>query len=425
MGVREGLLALLDREPAHGYQLKTGFEAATGGVWSLNVGQVYATLDRLERDGLVVSDTGSGQKAYRITDAGADELGAWWDAVPGDNPPPRDELMVKVLLAVAHDRDRALDVITNQRNALDDAVATTAAFVVVGPAIDGTQRACRSARRPARRRCARGARRSRSPLARPLRGTTRRGAQGRGEVNPLLELRQVDKHYGTGAGTVHALRGVSLAIDAGELVAVRGPSGCGKSTLLHLAGGLDDPNSGHVFFDGRAVDAMNAVARAELRRRDIGYVFQRLNLVTSLTAVENVALPLELDGAGRRDARARALDALRSAGLTDELDRYPDDYSGGEQQRIAIARAIVGHHRLLLADEPTGSLDTTTGDAVIELLASLPAHHGTAVVLVTHEPRYAAWADRVVSLRDGQVTDVAVAPNFDAEPIPPFAGTAP
>jgi putative ABC transport system ATP-binding protein len=155
---------------------------------------------------------------------------------------------------------------------------------------------------------------------------------------------------------------------------------------------------------------MNAPERAALRRRDVGYVFQRLNLVASLTAIENVTLPLELDGVGGREARVRAIEVLNGVGLEHHLDRYPDDFSGGQQQRIAIARAIVGTRRLLLADEPTGSLDTATGDAVIELLAALPAQHGTTVVLVTHEPRYAAWADRVVSMRDGRVVDIAVAP---------------
>jgi putative ABC transport system ATP-binding protein len=234
-------------------------------------------------------------------------------------------------------------------------------------------------------------------------------------MNPLLEFVDVVKSYGAGITEVRALTDVSLAIAPGELVAVRGPSGCGKSTLLHLAGGLEDPSAGRVLVDGRDVRGMNATERAALRRRDVGYVFQRLNLISSLTAIENVTLPLELDGAGRREARVRAIEVLNGVGLDDQLDRYPDDFSGGQQQRIAIARAIVGTRRLLLADEPTGSLDTTTGDAVIELLAGLPAAHGTAVVLVTHEPRFAAWADRVVSMRDGRIVDIAVAPDLVAD----------
>lgn len=228
-------------------------------------------------------------------------------------------------------------------------------------------------------------------------------------MTPILEFHDVVKSYGAGPLEVRALTDVSLAIAPGEFVAVRGPSGCGKSTLLHLAGALEDPSAGRVVVDGRDLHTFSPPERAELRRRDVGYVFQRLNLVPGLTAIENVMLPLELDGLGGREARARALDALNSVGLDHHLDRYPDDFSGGQQQRIAIARGIVGTRRLLLADEPTGSLDTRTGDGVIELLANLPAQRGAAVVLVTHEPRYAAWADRVVSMRDGRVVDVTVA----------------
>jgi putative ABC transport system ATP-binding protein len=237
-------------------------------------------------------------------------------------------------------------------------------------------------------------------------------------MNPLLELVDVVKSYGSGPSEVRALTDVSFSVGSGEFVAVRGPSGCGKSTLLHLAGGLEDPTAGRVLVDGNDLSTMSASRRATLRRRDVGYVFQNLNLVAALTAIENVMLPLELDGVGRRDARAQAIDALRAVDLDQRLDRYPDDFSGGQQQRIAIARAIVGTRRLLLADEPTGSLDTTTGDAVIGLLAALPAERNTSVVLVTHEPRYAAWADRVVSMRDGRIVDVAVAPEGDATTVP-------
>ena len=224
-------------------------------------------------------------------------------------------------------------------------------------------------------------------------------------TNPILEMIDVVKSFGRGPTETRALSGVSLHIEPAEFVAIMGPSGCGKSTLLHLAGGLEEPSAGRVLVDGRDVSQLGINERADLRRRDVGYVFQRLNLIPALTAVENVMLPLELDGVVVRQARQRAIEALHQTGLTHHLDRYPDDFSGGQQQRIAIARSIVGTRRLLLADEPTGSLDTMSGDEVIELLSGLPASHGTAVMLVTHEPHFASWADRVLFMRDGSIVD--------------------
>jgi putative ABC transport system ATP-binding protein len=224
-------------------------------------------------------------------------------------------------------------------------------------------------------------------------------------MTPILEFVDVVKSYGQGHAEVYALRGVSFAIAPGEIVAVMGPSGCGKSTMLHLAGALEEPSAGRVLVDGNDLGDMSRAEQAALRRRDVGYVFQRLNLVPSLTAVENVMLPLELDGTGAKAARRSALEVLRAVGLDDHLDRYPDDFSGGQQQRIATARAIVGERRLLLADEPTGSLDTLNSDQIIEMLAELPDRYGTAVVLVTHEPRFASYADRIVFLRDGVIVD--------------------
>ena len=195
---------------------------------------------------------------------------------------------------------------------------------------------------------------------------------------PMLELVDVVKSYGQGETEVYALRDITLTVAPGEIVAVMGPSGCGKSTLLHLAGALEMPSAGRVRVGGHELASMSRDAQATLRRRDVGYVFQRLNLVPSLTAVENVMLPLELDGVAKRAARDAAIDALHMVGLTHHLERFPDDFSGGQQQRIAIARALVGERRLLLADEPTGSLDTMNSDQIIELLAALPepARHG-------------------------------------------------
>ncbi|WP_406029748.1 ABC transporter ATP-binding protein [Nocardioides sp. NBC_00163] len=223
---------------------------------------------------------------------------------------------------------------------------------------------------------------------------------------PVLRLTDVSRVHGTGAAEVHALRGVSLAAYAGELVAIMGPSGSGKSSLLTIAGGLDSPSSGSVEVDGQDLDEAGVSGRAKLRRTSIGYVFQDFNLIPALTAAENVALPLELDGAGRRSARAAARTALEEVGLDGFADRFPDEMSGGQRQRIAIARAIVGERRLILADEPTGALDTETGEDILKLIRAR-CDAGAAGVLVTHEPRYASWADRVIYVRDGLVVDEA------------------
>jgi putative ABC transport system ATP-binding protein len=220
----------------------------------------------------------------------------------------------------------------------------------------------------------------------------------------ILELRGVHRTHGTGETAVHALRGIDLAVAAGELVAVMGPSGSGKSTLLNLAGGLDSPSQGEVLVEGEVLGTLNRKQLARIRRRHVGYVFQDLNLLASLTAVENVALPLELDGMGVRKARKLAATALDEVGLAELAPRFPDEMSGGQQQRVAIARALVGERRLVLADEPTGALDSQTGEAVLRLLRSR-VDAGAAGVLVTHEARHAAWADRVVFLRDGVVVD--------------------
>ena len=221
---------------------------------------------------------------------------------------------------------------------------------------------------------------------------------------PVLLLSGVTREHRQGDEVVQALRGVDLAVHAGELVAVMGPSGSGKSTLLHLAGGLDRPTSGSVFVEGRDLAGLRPAEVAAVRRRSAGYVFQDLNLIPALTAQENVALPRELDGIGGRRARKEALAALEELGVGELADRFPDDMSGGQQQRVAIARALVGPRRLLLADEPTGALDSATGEEILRVLRAR-CQAGAAGVLVTHDARHAAWADRVVFLRDGVVVD--------------------
>jgi len=228
-------------------------------------------------------------------------------------------------------------------------------------------------------------------------------------MTAALELRRVSKVYGSGPTEVQALCEVDLSVRGGELVAVMGPSGSGKSTLLTIAGSLEEPTSGGVLVGGAALSGMSRNERARMRRRSIGYVFQDFNLLAGLTAVENVALPLELDGVGGRAAHAMGLQALTELGLADRADRYPDELSGGERQRVAIARAMVGDRHLLLADEPSGALDSVNGEAVMRLLRAA-CHRGVAGVVVTHDAQLAAWADRVVFLRDGRVVDQTALP---------------
>lgn len=229
-----------------------------------------------------------------------------------------------------------------------------------------------------------------------------------------LELRDVSKTYGTGAAEVQALAHVDLVVEAGSLVAVMGPSGSGKSSLLTIAGSLEEPTSGEVVVEGARLADLTRDQRARLRRRGIGYVFQDFNLLSGLTAAENVALPLELDGTPARRARPQAIEALDRLDLAGAADRFPDELSGGERQRVAIARAVVGERRLLLADEPTGALDSVNGEAVMRLLRKA-CRTGVAGVIVTHDAQLASWADRIVFLRDGRLVDrTAPRPDPDA-----------
>jgi putative ABC transport system ATP-binding protein len=220
----------------------------------------------------------------------------------------------------------------------------------------------------------------------------------------VLELHSVNKVYGREPVEVHALREVSLSVDAGVMVAIMGASGSGKSTLLTIAGSLEDATSGTVSVCGADLATMSRNAKARLRRRSIGFVFQDYNLLAGLTALENVSMPLELDGIPARKAQALGMQTLDELGLADRASHYPDQLSGGERQRVSIARAVIGDRQLLLADEPSGALDSTNGEAVMRMLLAA-CRRGVAAVVVTHDAQLASWADRVVFLRDGSFID--------------------
>ena len=228
----------------------------------------------------------------------------------------------------------------------------------------------------------------------------------------MLRFDHVSRVHGSGARAVRALGPVNFEVMPGQLVAIMGPSGSGKSTALALAGALDQPSAGRVFVDDRDLATLPPGALAALRRRTIGFVFQDLNLLPGLTAIENVALPLELDGLALGAAREAAREALEGVRMGGFADRFPDDLSGGEQQRVAIARAFVGPRALLLADEPTGALDTATGEIVMRLLRA-QCDRGRTVVLVTHDPAHVRWADRVLQLRDGLIANDGAQPAND------------
>ncbi len=230
----------------------------------------------------------------------------------------------------------------------------------------------------------------------------------------ILQFEKASRSFGTGGAHVQALLPASFVVRQTELVAIMGPSGSGKSTILSLAGAMDHPSSGTVRFEGQDIAELSARKIAQLRRRRIGYVFQEFNLMLGLTAVENVALPLELDGVSIRESREAALEALDRVNIRELADRFPDNLSGGEQQRVAIARSFVGTRDLLLADEPTGALDSGNGEVVMRILRE-QCDEGRSVLLVTHNASHAAWADRVIFLKDGEIVDESPAPSPDPE----------
>jgi putative ABC transport system ATP-binding protein len=224
----------------------------------------------------------------------------------------------------------------------------------------------------------------------------------------IISTSNLTKIYGSGPTAVTALDHVTLKIDPGEFVAIMGPSGCGKSTLLHLIGGLDKATDGAVAVDGHNLNDLDDDSLTELRRRKMGFVFQFYNLIPVLTALENAALPVTLDGVKPAEAQKRAAEWLSRFGLGDRLSHRPDQLSGGQQQRVAIARALVAEPMLILADEPTGNLDTKSSDEIAGLLRQVSKEFGRAVVMVTHDPRIAAYADRIIFLKDGKVAEETV-----------------
>ena len=234
----------------------------------------------------------------------------------------------------------------------------------------------------------------------------------------ILETKSIEKRYQMGEVTVHALAGVDFTVKKGEFVAVMGPSGSGKSTLLHLLGGLDKPSDGDVVLAGHSLPILSDKQTTLLRRRRVGFIFQFYNLLPTLTAEENIALPLLIDGKRLKDCRAKIDELLELVGLTDRRKHKPDQLSGGEQQRVAIARALVSDPDIVLADEPTGNLDSKAGEEILKLLRRSCDQYGQTIVMVTHDPKVASYADRIVFLKDGRVVnEIELAAGGDTGPI--------
>jgi len=228
------------------------------------------------------------------------------------------------------------------------------------------------------------------------------------ENEPLIRLVGVRKVFYTDEIETHALSDVHLEVHSGQFVEVMGPSGCGKSTLLAIVGLLDTPTEGEYWLEGRQVLKLSGHERARVRNDSIGFIFQAFNLIADMTVFENVELPLTYRGLGQAERRRLVLDALERVGMSHRMDHYPGQLSGGQQQRVAAARAVVGHPSILLADEPTGNLDSTNGEAVMQLLRELHAE-GTTILMVTHDPRYSRFAERTVHLFDGRIVEESVA----------------
>jgi putative ABC transport system ATP-binding protein len=240
--------------------------------------------------------------------------------------------------------------------------------------------------------------------------------QASGNGVPLIRLESVTKVFATEEVETHALEGVDLEIRTGEYFSISGPSGCGKSTLLSLIGLLDSPTGGHYWLKSRPVETLNFNERARIRNREVGFIFQSFNLIGDLTIQENVELPLTYRGMLASERKRRVTDALEKVGMTHRIKHYPSQLSGGEQQRVAVARALAGDPAILLADEPTGNLDSKNGEAVMQLLDDLH-RQGATICIVTHDPRFAAHAERVVNLLDGRIVDDNGGPGGAKRPI--------
>ena len=246
---------------------------------------------------------------------------------------------------------------------------------------------------------------------------TTQNREGTNTMKTIVSVRGLEKRYQLGKDNyVDALRGASVDVRAGEMVAIMGPSGCGKSTMLHMMGCLDTPGSGEVWLDGRRVDNLSTRATTKLLREEIGFIFQGFNLVSSMTALDNVALASQYAGKSRREAQKLALEALEAVGLDDRAGHRPSELSGGQQQRVAIARALVNRPAVIMGDEPTGNLDSTSSAEIIDMMREINLLTGTTFILVTHDPDVASGCDRVIHMRDGVVTDDTVRVEFAGAP---------
>ena len=398
------LLGLLDREPSHGYDLKRDYDTYFGRGRPLPYGQVYATLSRLARDGKAIvgdAEPGAGpdRKRYNITETGRNEVEAWLSEPIPAEPHLQTDLFVKVVLSLMLGR-RAEEYLDAQRAAHLHRMRELTDLKQKGRPDRFTPRRPRSV--PPRGRPPLDRPHDRSPHRTRHGGCLMSTPNGSALIPPggtIIEAQDLVLSF----GETPALRDASLSVQRGEIVAVMGPSGSGKSTLLLCLAGILVPASGRVIFEGQRIDALREEQRSRLRRDRFGFVFQFGQLVPELTAEENVALPLLLGGMRRQQALARARSWFARLKLDGLESHRAGEMSGGQAQRVALARGMVAQPDVLFADEPTGSLDSLTGELVMNLMTSVAREEGITVLLVTHEPRVAAYSDREVIVRDGRV----------------------